>query len=263
MLPPLRRRIEHEAGLARVRRQVAAHRPRRRPDLDTPPRRPPAASSSTRARCATPARACWSTRRSRTSSSRRSWRGQKLQPGDPLDPKTQMGAMVDESSSSACSATSRPARRRAPTLAMGGKRAHVDDGGYYIEPTMFDGVDNEMTIAQEEIFGPVLATIPFRTSTRRVRSRTTRSTASPRRCGRATSARRTRSPRPARRHRLGQLLRPRRQHDAVRRLQAVGHRARQVAARAREVHAAQDHLDPSRLSKFLGTTHNLTLRNVA
>ena len=38
---------------------------------------------------------------------------------------------------------------------------HDDDaGGYYIEPTVFDGVDNKMTIAQEEIFGPVLSVDP-------------------------------------------------------------------------------------------------------
>jgi acyl-CoA reductase-like NAD-dependent aldehyde dehydrogenase len=44
---------------------------------------------------------------------------------------------------------------------MGGKPAHIGDGGYFIEPTVFDDVTNDMRIAQEEIFGPVLATIRF------------------------------------------------------------------------------------------------------
>ena len=47
------------------------------------------------------------------------------------------------------------------TLAVGGRRAEQFDKGYFIEPTMFIDVDNSMTIAQEEIFGPVLVVIPF------------------------------------------------------------------------------------------------------
>jgi acyl-CoA reductase-like NAD-dependent aldehyde dehydrogenase len=48
------------------------------------------------------------------------------------------------------------------TLASGGTRpAHLDTG-YYIEPTLFTGVRNDMTIAREEIFGPVIAAIPFK-----------------------------------------------------------------------------------------------------
>ena len=47
------------------------------------------------------------------------------------------------------------------TLAVGGGRPEAYPKGYYVEPTMFTDVDNSMTIAQEEIFGPVLAVIPF------------------------------------------------------------------------------------------------------
>ena len=47
------------------------------------------------------------------------------------------------------------------TLAVGGKRPEEYPKGYYVEPTMFTDVDNSMTIAQEEIFGPVLVVIPF------------------------------------------------------------------------------------------------------
>jgi gamma-glutamyl-gamma-aminobutyraldehyde dehydrogenase len=47
------------------------------------------------------------------------------------------------------------------TLALGGKRVMTETGGCYIEPTIFDGVGHDMTIAREEIFGPVLSTIAF------------------------------------------------------------------------------------------------------
>jgi aldehyde dehydrogenase (NAD+) len=47
------------------------------------------------------------------------------------------------------------------TLAVGGKRPEEYPKGYFVEPTMFTDVDNSMTIAQEEIFGPVLVVIPF------------------------------------------------------------------------------------------------------
>lgn len=46
-------------------------------------------------------------------------------------------------------------------LCKGGSQVHVDSGGYYVEPTIFDDVDPKMAIAQEEIFGPVLGIIPF------------------------------------------------------------------------------------------------------
>jgi len=45
---------------------------------------------------------------------------------------------------------------------VGGRQVRESSGGYYIEPTIFDGVANDMTIAREEIFGPVLATLSFK-----------------------------------------------------------------------------------------------------
>jgi acyl-CoA reductase-like NAD-dependent aldehyde dehydrogenase len=46
-------------------------------------------------------------------------------------------------------------------LRLGGGRAREDSGGFYVEPTIFGGARNDMTIAREEIFGPVVTAIPF------------------------------------------------------------------------------------------------------
>jgi gamma-glutamyl-gamma-aminobutyraldehyde dehydrogenase len=51
----------------------------------------------------------------------------------------------------------------------GGRRARAESGGYYVEPTIFDGVRNDMVIAREEIFGPVLGVIRFRDEAEAVR----------------------------------------------------------------------------------------------
>jgi acyl-CoA reductase-like NAD-dependent aldehyde dehydrogenase len=88
--------------------------------------------------------------------------GQKLMPGDPLDPGTAMGAMVDDRQMDRVLSYIDTGKEAGATLLSGGNRARVESGGFYIEPTIFDGVSNDMRIAQEEIFGPVLATISFR-----------------------------------------------------------------------------------------------------
>jgi gamma-glutamyl-gamma-aminobutyraldehyde dehydrogenase/4-guanidinobutyraldehyde dehydrogenase/NAD-dependent aldehyde dehydrogenase len=84
--------------------------------------------------------------------------GRAIRVGDPLDPKTQMGAMVDETQMNRVLGYIESGVKEGARLRMGGKRI-AKDGGYYIEPTVFDEVDNRMKIAQEEIFGPVLSTI--------------------------------------------------------------------------------------------------------
>ena len=72
-------------------------------------------------------------------------------------PATSRARRSAPSSASACSATSRRARQEGARLVAGGGRpAHLDKG-YFVEPTLFADVDNSMTIAQEEIFGPVLS----------------------------------------------------------------------------------------------------------
>jgi acyl-CoA reductase-like NAD-dependent aldehyde dehydrogenase len=89
-------------------------------------------------------------------------RTKKLKPGDPLDPKTRLGAIVSEQQMNTVLGYIDAGKSEGAKLVAGGNRASVDGGkGYFIEPTIFDDVDNQMKIAQEEIFGPVLATIPF------------------------------------------------------------------------------------------------------
>src|SRR5690606_1122944 len=82
--------------------------------------------------------------------------------GDPLDPATQMGAMVDSTQMERVLGYIEKGKAEGAKVALGGKRILSESGGYYIEPTVFDAVKNSMTIAQEEIFGPVLSTISFR-----------------------------------------------------------------------------------------------------
>jgi gamma-glutamyl-gamma-aminobutyraldehyde dehydrogenase/4-guanidinobutyraldehyde dehydrogenase/NAD-dependent aldehyde dehydrogenase len=53
-------------------------------------------------------------------------------------------------------------QKEGATLSMGGERIMAESGGYYVQPTIFDKVNNQMTIAREEIFGPVLSTITFK-----------------------------------------------------------------------------------------------------
>jgi acyl-CoA reductase-like NAD-dependent aldehyde dehydrogenase len=83
-------------------------------------------------------------------------------PKDPLDPKTAMGAMVDESQMNRVLGYIDVGRKEGAKIAFGGERVRNNTGGYYIEPTIFADVKNSMRIAQEEIFGPVAATISFR-----------------------------------------------------------------------------------------------------
>jgi acyl-CoA reductase-like NAD-dependent aldehyde dehydrogenase len=89
-------------------------------------------------------------------------RAKKLQPGDPLDPKTRFGALTSEPQMEKVLGYIEKGKAEGARLLAGGERARVGNGkGYFIQPTVFDGVRNDMTIAREEIFGPVLATIEF------------------------------------------------------------------------------------------------------
>jgi acyl-CoA reductase-like NAD-dependent aldehyde dehydrogenase len=86
-----------------------------------------------------------------------------LQPGDPLDPATRTGAIVDETQMKRVLGYIDSGRNDGAHIRLGGRRVREDSGGYFIEPTVFEGVKPAMTIAREEIFGPVLSAITFKT----------------------------------------------------------------------------------------------------
>jgi acyl-CoA reductase-like NAD-dependent aldehyde dehydrogenase len=82
-------------------------------------------------------------------------------PGNPLDNNTVMGALVDNIQMNTVLGYIEKGHAEGAKLLAGGVRARQDSGGFYVEPTIFDGVTNQMTIAREEIFGPVLSVIAF------------------------------------------------------------------------------------------------------
>ena len=88
--------------------------------------------------------------------------GDHMQPGDPLDPKSFMGSLVDKDQMERVESYIGIGKGEGAKLVAGGERTRTDTGGFYMQPTIFDGVDNQMRIAQEEIFGPVLSTISFK-----------------------------------------------------------------------------------------------------
>jgi acyl-CoA reductase-like NAD-dependent aldehyde dehydrogenase len=86
----------------------------------------------------------------------------KIKLGDPLDPKTRLGAIVSQKQMDTVLGYVEAGKNEGATLLAGGKRAAINgEHGYFVEPTIFGGVKNDMKIAQEEIFGPVLATLTF------------------------------------------------------------------------------------------------------
>lgn len=90
-------------------------------------------------------------------------RAKKMQVGDPLDPKTRFGPLCSSAQLQNVLSYIGAGKEEGAKLVLGGERAKVGDGkGYYIQPTIFDGVSNQMKIAREEIFGPVLAAIRFK-----------------------------------------------------------------------------------------------------
>ncbi|MFO7338724.1 MAG: aldehyde dehydrogenase [Lysobacteraceae bacterium] len=87
--------------------------------------------------------------------------GRRMQPRHPLEPGAPMGALVDEGQTRRVLDYIARGQAEGARLALGGNRIAPVEGGCYVEPTVFDGVRPEHTIAREEIFGPVLAVIPF------------------------------------------------------------------------------------------------------
>jgi 4-(gamma-glutamylamino)butanal dehydrogenase len=84
----------------------------------------------------------------------------ELRPGDPLDPDSRLGALVSAEHTDRVMSYVETGRGEGE-LVLGGERLKVDGRGSFVEPTIFDDVPPDATIAREEIFGPVLAVVPF------------------------------------------------------------------------------------------------------
>jgi acyl-CoA reductase-like NAD-dependent aldehyde dehydrogenase len=89
-------------------------------------------------------------------------RTKKMVPGDPLDPQTRFGPVSSKKQLETVLRYIDSGKKEGATLVAGGGRADIGTGkGYFVQPTVFADVRPEMTIAREEIFGPVLAAIEF------------------------------------------------------------------------------------------------------
>ncbi len=93
----------------------------------------------------------------------------RYQAGDPLDPTTVMGALVDQTQLGTVMGYIESGRSEGARAAAGGVQARTDSGGYFVQPTIFDGVTPQMKIAREEIFGPVMSVLRFKDEAEAVR----------------------------------------------------------------------------------------------
>jgi aldehyde dehydrogenase (NAD+) len=88
-------------------------------------------------------------------------RARKRTVGDPFDPQTEQGPQVDQTQFDKVMGYIESGRAEGANLVCGGER--VGNRGYFIQPTVFADVQDDMKIAREEIFGPVMSIIPFKT----------------------------------------------------------------------------------------------------
>ena len=87
--------------------------------------------------------------------------GRGYAPGEPLDPDTRLGSIVDARQLDKVLGYVELGRQEGARLVAGGERVREDSGGFYVGPTILDGVDNSWRVAREEIFGPVLTVTEF------------------------------------------------------------------------------------------------------
>lgn len=88
--------------------------------------------------------------------------------GDPLDPATRLGPLVARAHMETVLRHIARGRAEGARVVLGGERILEETGGWYVPPTVLDGVRNDMAIAREEIFGPVLSVIEFETESEAV-----------------------------------------------------------------------------------------------
>jgi aldehyde dehydrogenase (NAD+) len=89
-------------------------------------------------------------------------RTKKMAAGDPMDPKTRLGALSSKKQMETVLRYIESGKKEGATLVAGGERTDIGTGkGFFMQPTVFADVQPEMTISREEIFGPVLAAIEF------------------------------------------------------------------------------------------------------
>ncbi|MFN7132548.1 MAG: aldehyde dehydrogenase family protein, partial [Myxococcales bacterium] len=91
-------------------------------------------------------------------------RAQKMVHGNAADPKTRLGPQISQAQLDSILAHVERAKAEGAALVHGGERARAVpgcEGGWFMQPTLFDGVRPDMALAREEVFGPVAAVIPF------------------------------------------------------------------------------------------------------
>jgi gamma-glutamyl-gamma-aminobutyraldehyde dehydrogenase len=89
--------------------------------------------------------------------------------GHPFEAAAQLGALVEKGHMERVLRYIEIGVGEGARIALGGKRTLQETGGYYVEPTILDDVRNDMRVAQEEIFGPVVVVIPFRDEAEAIR----------------------------------------------------------------------------------------------
>jgi len=89
--------------------------------------------------------------------------------GDPLKTDTRIGALIEQPHLQKVLGLIERGKAEGGKVTFGGKQALVESGGWFVEPTIVENVRNDMAIAREEIFGPVLSVIPFDTEEEAVR----------------------------------------------------------------------------------------------